>query len=126
LVLPRLTPCARHDTLSTVTTTHPEPGARSATSELAGSFTELALPAPRHRPAERAPVPSTEGQANLHGTARHLLDVVTDPDALEVPPHLTVEEARGFALATGKILLGRGVGDMIHPARTNLRNIAAV
>jgi pyruvate dehydrogenase (quinone) len=52
-----------------------------------------------------------------------LLDVVTDPDALELPPHLTAEEIRGFALAVGKTVLGGGVGDVVHLARANLRNI---
>jgi pyruvate dehydrogenase (quinone) len=52
-----------------------------------------------------------------------LLDVVTDPNALEVPPHITGKEARGFALAVGKIVLGGGVGDVVEMARANLRNI---
>jgi hypothetical protein len=54
-----------------------------------------------------------------------LLDVVTDPNALEIPPHLTAEEIQGFALAVGKIVLGGGVGDVVHLARANLRNIPA-
>jgi pyruvate dehydrogenase (quinone) len=52
-----------------------------------------------------------------------LLDVVTDPNALEVPPHLTAEEAKGFALSIGKVVLSGGVGNMLELARTNLRNI---
>ena len=52
-----------------------------------------------------------------------LLDVVTDANALEVPPHLTAEEAKGFALSIGKVVLGGGVGNMLELARTNLRNI---
>jgi pyruvate dehydrogenase (quinone) len=52
-----------------------------------------------------------------------LLDVVTDPNALEIPPQLTAEEIQGFALAVGKIVLGGGVGDVVHLARANLRNI---
>jgi pyruvate dehydrogenase (quinone) len=52
-----------------------------------------------------------------------LLDVVTDPDALELPPHVTAEEAKGFALSLGKTVLGGGVGGVVHLARTNLRNI---
>jgi pyruvate dehydrogenase (quinone) len=52
-----------------------------------------------------------------------LLDVVTTPDALEVPTHLTVEEARGFALSLGKIALDGGVGELLTMARLNLRNI---
>jgi pyruvate dehydrogenase (quinone) len=52
-----------------------------------------------------------------------LLDVVTDPDALEIPPHITKEEAAGFALSTGRTVLAGGVGQMLHVARSNLRNI---
>jgi pyruvate dehydrogenase (quinone) len=52
-----------------------------------------------------------------------LLDVVTDPVALEVPPHITKEEMAGFALSIGRTVLSGGVGQMLHVARTNLRNI---
>ncbi len=52
-----------------------------------------------------------------------LLDVVTTPDALEVPSHLTLEEARGFALGLGKLVLSGGVGEVANLARLNLRNI---
>ncbi|MEU4556873.1 pyruvate dehydrogenase [Actinoplanes sp. NPDC023936] len=52
-----------------------------------------------------------------------VLDVVTDPNALELPPHVTKEEAAGFALAVGRTVLGGGVGQMLKLARTNLRNI---
>jgi pyruvate dehydrogenase (quinone) len=52
-----------------------------------------------------------------------LLDVVTDPNALELPPHLTAAEAKGFALSMGKTVLAGGVGNILELARTNLRNI---
>jgi pyruvate dehydrogenase (quinone) len=52
-----------------------------------------------------------------------LLDVVTDPNALELPPHITAAEAKGFALSVGKTVLRGGVGSMLELARTNLRNI---
>ena len=52
-----------------------------------------------------------------------LLDVVTDPNALSIPPHITAEEAKGFALSMGRTVLGGGVGGMLELARTNLRNI---
>lgn len=52
-----------------------------------------------------------------------LLDVVTDPNALEIPPHISKEEAVGFALAAGKSVMSGGVGQMLRLARTNLRNI---
>jgi pyruvate dehydrogenase (quinone) len=52
-----------------------------------------------------------------------LLDVVTTPDALEVPSHITVEESKGFALSLGKLVLDGGIGEALSMARLNLRNI---
>jgi pyruvate dehydrogenase (quinone) len=52
-----------------------------------------------------------------------LVDVVTDPNALEMPPHITAKQLHGFALASSKIVLSGGVGNMIQMARANLRNI---
>jgi pyruvate dehydrogenase (quinone) len=52
-----------------------------------------------------------------------LLDVVTTPDALEVPTHITVAESKGFALSLSKIALEGGIGELVNMARLNLRNI---
>ncbi|KAA9150940.1 pyruvate dehydrogenase [Amycolatopsis acidicola] len=52
-----------------------------------------------------------------------LVDVVTDPNALSMPPHITTAQMRGFALAASKVVLTGGVGKMIDLARSNLRNI---
>jgi pyruvate dehydrogenase (quinone) len=52
-----------------------------------------------------------------------LLDVVTTPDALEVPSHITVKEAKGFALSLSKVVLEGGIGEVVNLARLNLRNI---
>jgi pyruvate dehydrogenase (quinone) len=52
-----------------------------------------------------------------------LLDVVTTPDALEIPSHITAEEARGFSLSVGKMVLHGGVGQLAELARVNVRNI---
>ncbi|MBF9066711.1 pyruvate dehydrogenase [Streptacidiphilus fuscans] len=52
-----------------------------------------------------------------------LVDVVTDPAALAVPPKITTEELTGFALSASRTVLSGGVGRMVHLARTNLRNI---
>jgi pyruvate dehydrogenase (quinone) len=52
-----------------------------------------------------------------------LVDLVTDPNALSMPPHITMDEVAGFALAASKIVLGGGVGRMLDVARSNLRNI---
>jgi pyruvate dehydrogenase (quinone) len=55
-----------------------------------------------------------------------LVDLVTDPNALSIPPHITARQVRGFALAGGKVVLAGGVGEMVDLARANLRNIPAV
>jgi pyruvate dehydrogenase (quinone) len=52
-----------------------------------------------------------------------LIDVVTDPNALSVPPHITAAQVKGFALAAGKVVLEGVVGRMLDLARSNLRNI---
>jgi len=50
-----------------------------------------------------------------------LLDVVTTPDAMSIPSHLTAAEAKGFALSMGKVVLDGGIGEAVRMARTNLR-----
>ena len=52
-----------------------------------------------------------------------LVDLVTDPNALSIPPHISGEQVKGFALAASKIVLDGGVGKMLELARANLRNI---
>lgn len=52
-----------------------------------------------------------------------LLDLVTDPNALSMPPHITGRQLAGFATTTSKLVLNGGVGRMIQLARSNLRNI---
>jgi pyruvate dehydrogenase (quinone) len=52
-----------------------------------------------------------------------LMEFVTDPNALSIPPAITGEQIRGFALSASKMVLGGGVGRMVDLARANLRNI---
>ncbi|GAA2881394.1 pyruvate dehydrogenase [Actinoplanes cyaneus] len=52
-----------------------------------------------------------------------LLDVVTTRDALEVPSHVTLAEARGFALGLGRTVLAGRIGDALSIAEANLRTI---
>jgi pyruvate dehydrogenase (quinone) len=52
-----------------------------------------------------------------------LVDVVTDPSALAVPPKITSEQVTGFALSASRTVLTGGVGRMIQLARANLRNV---
>ncbi|WP_333619677.1 pyruvate dehydrogenase [Dietzia sp.] len=52
-----------------------------------------------------------------------LVDVVTDPNALSIPPGISLEQVSGFARAASRTVLEGGVGRMIDLARSNLRNI---
>ncbi len=52
-----------------------------------------------------------------------LVDVVTDPNALSIPPKISKEMVTGFALSASKIVLDGGVGRMVQMARSNLRNV---
>ncbi|MCA1194105.1 pyruvate dehydrogenase [Saccharopolyspora sp. 6V] len=52
-----------------------------------------------------------------------LIDVVTDPNALSIPPKITGTQVKGFALAVSRTMLSGGVGKMVQLARSNLRNI---
>src|SRR5690606_13752981 len=52
-----------------------------------------------------------------------LVDVVTDPNALSIPPKITKEQVFGFATALSKIVLNGGAGEAVSMARSNLRNI---
>jgi pyruvate dehydrogenase (quinone) len=52
-----------------------------------------------------------------------LVDLVTDPNALSIPPHISGEQVKGFAFSAGKTVLNGGVGKMLDLAKANLRNI---
>lgn len=52
-----------------------------------------------------------------------LVDMVTDPNALSIPPNITWEMLMGFSKAATRTVFGGGVGSMITMARSNLRNI---
>lgn len=52
-----------------------------------------------------------------------LIELVTDPNVLSIPPHITTAEVKGFALAATKIVLTGGVGEILKLARANVRNI---
>ncbi|MFL4907835.1 pyruvate dehydrogenase [Streptomyces sp. MMS24-I2-30] len=52
-----------------------------------------------------------------------LVDVVTDPNALSIPPKISADMVTGFALSASKMVLDGGVGRMVQLARSNLRNV---
>ncbi|MDO5746857.1 MAG: pyruvate dehydrogenase [Actinomycetaceae bacterium] len=52
-----------------------------------------------------------------------VIDVVTDPNALSLPPKITLDQMRGFGTAMAKQVLNGGFGEVMSMARSNLRNI---
>ncbi|MCQ8192490.1 pyruvate dehydrogenase [Streptomyces rugosispiralis] len=62
-------------------------------------------------------------RAALHHKGPALLDIVTDPNALSIPPKIKAEMVTGFALSASKMVLDGGVGRMVQMARSNLRNV---
>ena len=52
-----------------------------------------------------------------------LVDMITDPNALSIPPTLTFEQLLGFSKAATRTVFGGGVGQMLQLAQSNLRNI---
>ncbi|WP_413806622.1 pyruvate dehydrogenase [Streptomyces sp. OE57] len=62
-------------------------------------------------------------RAALHHKGPALLDIVTDPNALSIPPKIKAEMVTGFALSASKMVLDGGVGKMLQMARSNLRNV---
>ncbi|MDN6236791.1 MAG: thiamine pyrophosphate-dependent enzyme, partial [Corynebacterium flavescens] len=52
-----------------------------------------------------------------------LVDMVTDPNALSIPPTLTFAQLMGFSKAATRTVFGGGVGQMLTMAQSNLRNI---
>jgi pyruvate dehydrogenase (quinone) len=52
-----------------------------------------------------------------------LVNLVTDPLALSLPPTITGQQVKGFALAMSKIVMNGGAGEAVKMARSNLRNI---
>ncbi|AQA14652.1 pyruvate dehydrogenase [Streptomyces samsunensis] len=62
-------------------------------------------------------------RAALHHKGPALLDIVTDPNALSIPPKIKAEMVTGFALSASRMVLEGGVGKMVQMARSNLRNV---
>ncbi|AEW92477.1 MULTISPECIES: pyruvate dehydrogenase [Streptomycetaceae] len=76
--------------------------------------------------AIRAERPGQVRDALAEGLAHDgpaLVELVTDPNALSMPPHLSAGQVKGFAFSAGRTVLDGGVGRMLDLARANLRNI---
>jgi pyruvate dehydrogenase (quinone) len=52
-----------------------------------------------------------------------LVELITDPKALSIPPKISGSQVIGFATAMSKVVLNRGAGEAVSMARSNLCNI---
>ena len=52
-----------------------------------------------------------------------LVEIITDPNALSIPPHVTLDQVYGFATAMSRMVMNQGAGEVIKMARSNLRNV---
>lgn len=62
-------------------------------------------------------------RAALEHDGPALVDIVTDPNALSLPPSITGEQVKGFALAMSRMVMNGGVGEAVQMAKSNLRNV---
>ena len=54
-----------------------------------------------------------------------LVEIITDPNALSMPPEVEAKQIVGFATSLSKIALNRGAAEAVAMARSNLRNVSA-
>jgi pyruvate dehydrogenase (quinone) len=52
-----------------------------------------------------------------------LIDAVTDPNALSMPPHVTLGQLEGFSLAMGKLILSGHIDEVVDTIEANVRNL---
>ncbi|GAA1337401.1 pyruvate dehydrogenase [Kocuria palustris] len=55
-----------------------------------------------------------------------LVEVITDPNALSMPPQISSDQVFGFATAISRVVMNGGAGEAVSMARSNLRNINAL
>jgi pyruvate dehydrogenase (quinone) len=55
-----------------------------------------------------------------------LIDFVTDPRALAMPPSTTLEQVKGFALTTSKLVFSGEFAEVWNQAKSNIRDVGQV
>lgn len=55
-----------------------------------------------------------------------LIDFVTDPRALSMPPSTTLEQVKGFALTTSKLIFSGDTAEVWEQAKSNIRDLGQV
>jgi len=52
-----------------------------------------------------------------------LVDAITDPNAVSLPPHITADQVEGFALTMGKLVLSGHIDEVVESVEANLRHV---
>ena len=65
-------------------------------------------------------------QRALEHAGPALIDFVTDPRALSMPPKVTFEQVRGYALAMGKLMFDGNTAELLETVASNIRDIKQV
>jgi pyruvate dehydrogenase (quinone) len=65
-------------------------------------------------------------QRALEHNGPALIDFVTDPRALSMPPKVTFEQVRGYALAMGKLVFEGNTTEVVETVASNIRDIKQV
>jgi pyruvate dehydrogenase (quinone) len=68
--------------------------------------------------------PAIQRALELPGPA--LIDFVTDPRALAMPPKATIEQVKGFALTTSKLVFHGDGAEVWKQAKSNIRDVGQV
>ena len=55
-----------------------------------------------------------------------LVDFVTDPRALSMPPKVTFEQVRSYAMAMGKLMFEGNTTELLETVASNIRHIKQV
>jgi pyruvate dehydrogenase (quinone) len=67
--------------------------------------------------------PFEVGMIGLMGYGPALIDVVTDPNALSMPSHITADQVKGFGLTMMKLILSGHVDEVVETVEGNIRHI---
>ncbi len=65
-------------------------------------------------------------QRALDHSGPALIDFVTDPRALSMPPSTTIEQVKGFALTTSKLMFSDDRAEVWEQVKSNIRDIGQV
>jgi len=52
-----------------------------------------------------------------------VVDVITDPNALSLPPHIEFDQVKGYALSMTRLMLSGRADEVVDIIKSNIRDI---